>query len=155
MRVRVYVNVCFGVFFLKHKTAYEMRSSDWSSDLCSSDLSLGRGQHRRAAAGPLRRGAAFGIGDIAGGLHEGCELVIRHFVRLHGETVDMQRDLGPFLGIARRGTLDEAPRGNRYEAADALRRNTAGDLVAAAAARRHERRGSEGERKSTRLNSSH
>src|SRR3546814_17013622 len=27
---------CF--FFFKHKTAYEMRISDWSSDVCSSDL---------------------------------------------------------------------------------------------------------------------
>src|SRR3546814_10420451 len=26
------------VFFFKQKTAYEMRSSDWSSDVCSSDL---------------------------------------------------------------------------------------------------------------------
>src|SRR3546814_14765291 len=26
------------MFFLKQKTAYEMRSSDWSSDVCSSDL---------------------------------------------------------------------------------------------------------------------
>src|SRR3546814_8353656 len=26
------------VFFLKQKTAYEMRISDWSSDVCSSDL---------------------------------------------------------------------------------------------------------------------
>src|SRR3546814_3170318 len=25
-------------FFIKHKTAYEMRISDWSSDVCSSDL---------------------------------------------------------------------------------------------------------------------
>src|SRR3546814_3278982 len=30
--------VCFGVFFFKQKTAYEMRISDWSSDVCSSDL---------------------------------------------------------------------------------------------------------------------
>src|SRR3546814_16030528 len=29
--------VCF-VFFFKQKTAYEMRISDWSSDVCSSDL---------------------------------------------------------------------------------------------------------------------
>src|SRR3546814_1971755 len=28
----------FGVFFSKQKTAYEMRISDWSSDVCSSDL---------------------------------------------------------------------------------------------------------------------
>src|SRR3546814_6336822 len=31
--------VCFAfVFFFKQKTAYEMRISDWSSDVCSSDL---------------------------------------------------------------------------------------------------------------------
>src|SRR3546814_2360709 len=29
--------VCI-VFFFKQKTAYEMRISDWSSDVCSSDL---------------------------------------------------------------------------------------------------------------------
>src|SRR3546814_3601712 len=29
------------LFFLKHKTAYELRISDWSSDVCSSDLSPG------------------------------------------------------------------------------------------------------------------
>src|SRR3546814_967252 len=28
------------VFFFKQKTAYEMRISDWSSDVCSSDLSV-------------------------------------------------------------------------------------------------------------------
>src|SRR3546814_7946424 len=30
--------VCVFVFFLKQKTAYELRISDWSSDVCSSDL---------------------------------------------------------------------------------------------------------------------
>src|SRR3546814_3104940 len=29
------VQICF---FFKHKTAYEMRIGDWSSDVCSSDL---------------------------------------------------------------------------------------------------------------------
>src|SRR3546814_1610125 len=33
-------SVYFGVFFFKQKTAYEMRISDWSSDVCSSDLEL-------------------------------------------------------------------------------------------------------------------
>src|SRR3546814_1695189 len=32
----MYVVFCF--FFFKQKTAYEMRISDWSSDVCSSDL---------------------------------------------------------------------------------------------------------------------
>src|SRR3546814_1769023 len=31
-------------FFFKQKTAYEMRISDWSSDVCSSDLVPGRRQ---------------------------------------------------------------------------------------------------------------
>src|SRR3546814_3234441 len=30
--------LCFVFFFFKQKTAYEMRISDWSSDVCSSDL---------------------------------------------------------------------------------------------------------------------
>src|SRR3546814_5982786 len=30
------------VFFFKQKTAYEMRISDWSSDVCSSDLTAKR-----------------------------------------------------------------------------------------------------------------
>src|SRR3546814_1538422 len=32
-------------FFFKHKTAYEMRISDWSSDVCSSDLPLKQKSH--------------------------------------------------------------------------------------------------------------
>src|SRR3546814_9595844 len=35
-----YCLFCF--FFFKQKTAYEMRISDWSSDVCSSDLRAGR-----------------------------------------------------------------------------------------------------------------
>src|SRR3546814_2862118 len=32
--------ISFFLFFFKQKTAYEMRISDWSSDVCSSDLKL-------------------------------------------------------------------------------------------------------------------
>src|SRR3546814_6995793 len=32
------VSICVVFFFFKQKTAYEMRISDWSSDVCSSDL---------------------------------------------------------------------------------------------------------------------
>src|SRR3546814_7572480 len=39
------VSPCFVfVFFFKQKTAYEMRISDWSSDVCSSDLIAGEPQ---------------------------------------------------------------------------------------------------------------
>src|SRR3546814_9233379 len=33
-----FVRIVFICFFFKQKTAYEMRISDWSSDVCSSDL---------------------------------------------------------------------------------------------------------------------
>src|SRR3546814_3238833 len=38
MSVVIYVSYCLFVFCFKQKTAYEMRISDWSSDVCSSDL---------------------------------------------------------------------------------------------------------------------
>src|SRR3546814_1632715 len=34
------VSILFVFFFFKQKTAYEMRISDWSSDVCSSDLEM-------------------------------------------------------------------------------------------------------------------
>src|SRR3546814_891318 len=40
-------------FFFKQKTAYEMRISDWSSGVCSSDL---RGRRRPAASDDQHRG---------------------------------------------------------------------------------------------------
>src|SRR3546814_5338720 len=42
-----------GFFFLKHKTEYEVRMSDWSSDVCSSDLVA-----QRDAAWCCRKGTA-------------------------------------------------------------------------------------------------
>src|SRR3546814_6601757 len=36
--ISIYSYGKFIVFFFKQKTAYEMRISDWSSDVCSSDL---------------------------------------------------------------------------------------------------------------------
>src|SRR3546814_4937999 len=37
---RVRYSIVVNVFFFKQKTAYEMRISDWSSDVCSSDLQV-------------------------------------------------------------------------------------------------------------------
>src|SRR3546814_9373054 len=69
------------VFFFKQKTAYEMRISDWSSDVCSSDLAdrrpyrldalveQGRDeQHlrrpfRMARPHQVQRGAVIGLGQ--------------------------------------------------------------------------------------------
>src|SRR3546814_5363611 len=56
-----YLFMIFYFFFFKQKTAYEMRISDWSSDVCSSDLAelvaalLHRNEGRRAGLGGLLR----------------------------------------------------------------------------------------------------
>src|SRR3546814_1898689 len=52
----------FFFFFFKQKTAYEMRISDWSSDVCSSDLLLGL-LFGEADAGDLRM-AVGAAGDL-------------------------------------------------------------------------------------------
>src|SRR3546814_5578297 len=54
IRVQAFaITFCHGFFFFKQKTAYEMRISDWSSDVCSSDLLC----LARAGAGHGRTGA--------------------------------------------------------------------------------------------------
>src|SRR3546814_204605 len=69
------------VFFFKQKTAYEMRISDWSSDVCSSDLGDGDRARLLADAGIIRNrlkvdaaihnaGVIRGLRDSHGGFAE-------------------------------------------------------------------------------------
>src|SRR3546814_7022303 len=54
----------FVFFFFKQKTAYEMRISDWSSDVCSSDL---HGTFRPSHLKPVRdvtRITVYTIGQV-------------------------------------------------------------------------------------------
>src|SRR3546814_4264279 len=56
---------CF--FFFKQKTAYEVRISDWSSDVCSSDLFDAQRQHAVEEAGDRRQvllEAAVLVGEV-------------------------------------------------------------------------------------------
>src|SRR3546814_8507498 len=46
----VAVSFCCGVFFFKQKTAYEIRISDWSSDVCSSDFASKSSQNSSKVA---------------------------------------------------------------------------------------------------------
>src|SRR3546814_16397751 len=51
------MEICGYVFFVKQKTAYEVRISDWSSDVCSSDLlHVGRVAARQLANPGVRTG---------------------------------------------------------------------------------------------------
>src|SRR3546814_927183 len=64
----------FLFFFFKQKTAYEMRISDWSSDVCSSDLHPGvlPGRHGTAVVG-ARPAARGGCAGAAARLTAACE----------------------------------------------------------------------------------
>src|SRR3546814_5992424 len=51
--------MCIVTFFFKQKTAYEMRISDWSSDVCSSDLiGVLDDEHGHSGIGDMRLSAA-------------------------------------------------------------------------------------------------
>src|SRR3546814_2727458 len=66
-------------FFVKQKTAYEMRISDWSSDVCSSDLRVSaRSLDHAAARSPL-------------------EMAVERFARVTKEIVDVRRAGGKEL----------------------------------------------------------
>src|SRR3546814_5447506 len=51
----------FVVFFFKQKTAYEMRISDWSSDVCSSDLRRRSGKCADLFAGNFPAGSSLAL----------------------------------------------------------------------------------------------
>src|SRR3546814_18433050 len=57
----------FLFFFFKQKTAYEMRISDWSSDVCSSDLGLSQPYPYGAARLRARRISLFRLSAAAAG----------------------------------------------------------------------------------------
>src|SRR3546814_3207359 len=57
----------FFFFFFKQKTAYEMRISDWSSDVCSSDLSPHSAFRASRRGGPENRAHPLPAIHIGGG----------------------------------------------------------------------------------------
>src|SRR3546814_7910064 len=54
-------------FFFKQKTAYEMRISDWSSDVCSSDLKTAVVASAMADVGDTRRALTILRPHVTGG----------------------------------------------------------------------------------------
>src|SRR3546814_5057000 len=78
------------VFFFKQKTAYEVRISDWSSDVCSSDLAPLR--QEEVAANAARHA---GIIDLLRGIgqtetDEGArrdDPAARRFIRIQGVAI--------------------------------------------------------------------
>src|SRR3546814_1406840 len=76
------------VFFFKQKTAYEMRISDWSSDVCSSDLAdqhhqrIGRSLAEHGPGGRSPQRASLAIARLA---LQRAQLACRDFVDRLGE----------------------------------------------------------------------
>src|SRR3546814_15605059 len=68
------------IFFFKQKTAYEMRISDWSSDVCSSDLC------------PHRGATGFAVGGGAGIDPCVCPRTLRPVAAREHELVDAGSD---------------------------------------------------------------
>src|SRR3546814_3990037 len=69
------------VFFFKQKTAYEMRISDWSSDVCSSDRYPSRDQ---------RQAERQAITGIAVGPFGNQQIIANKQARLHGFRRDVE-----------------------------------------------------------------
>src|SRR3546814_4498013 len=51
--------ISFHFFFFKHKTAYDLRISDWSSDVCSSDLIATKAAARKPERAAVDRDEIF------------------------------------------------------------------------------------------------
>src|SRR3546814_6066642 len=72
-------------FFFKQKTAYERRSSDWSSDVCSSGLAGGRGSQESSMAKVAVSEALYRVADrsvqILGGLGVTRDTIVERVFR--------------------------------------------------------------------------
>src|SRR3546814_3937148 len=96
MRCALALCYLFFVFFFKQKTAYEMRISDWSSDVCSSDLEL----KICLAPGAMRCGTRRGGYEVDGSIFA-------------MEGISERRD--PGLGHRAHGVKRDRPGGTRSE----------------------------------------
>src|SRR3546814_3437876 len=113
--VKTFVLVVF--FFFKQKTAYEMRISDWSSDVCSSDLLLLTAEVRSTPVFS-RRPSPQGEG---GRLEY---LVVRHSDRksvVSGKSVSVRVDLGGRRIIKKKKGLDHDGNGVRHSDSASVR----------------------------------
>src|SRR3546814_10675592 len=64
MFIRMLCLLFFYVFFFKQKTSYEMRISDWSSDVCSSYLIAEKSVPKMMLFSPPREGGAIAVRSL-------------------------------------------------------------------------------------------
>src|SRR3546814_13298727 len=92
-------------FFFKQKTAYEMRISDWSSDVCSSDLPFAQDGRRGGRQPGVERTLAPQMGYMRGANHD---------LGGHAPHVD--------AGAAADATLDQGDAGTAFHCLEGGRR---------------------------------
>src|SRR3546814_20063454 len=80
--------MCIAFFFFKQKTAYEMRISDWSSDVCSSDLHAVHGRQELVHVGDAVLEQVADPGGVVG--EEVGRVALLHVLRQHEDA-----ELGP------------------------------------------------------------
>src|SRR3546814_4119913 len=119
------LELCLVVFFFKQKTAYEMRISDWSSDVCSSDFG--------GLADQMPRHKNIRCHAICLNLHGAAQIAAIHGVVCYAVTnqIAVKGEVGDLMGNA------EPPANSGVASIHINREATFSD------------------RKSTRLNSSH
>src|SRR3546814_18980486 len=121
----LYIIDVFVLFFFKQKTAYEMRISDWSSDVCSSDLPdpdldavrAGIDQcARRLGRGDVAGNDLHRIGQLLDPLDRAGDLAVMAVRGIDDDEIDLRIDQrrgppAPFLaaGGCRRHTPAPAP----------------------------------------------
>src|SRR3546814_5412109 len=104
---------CYVFFFFKQKTAYEMRISDWSSDVCSSDLARQRAGDRRPRLAIGRAGRKEEIVAVVFEDHRLCRRAARR--------VEAPRPVAR-QGAADAGKLDRQVAGDEILVPDGRRR---------------------------------
>src|SRR3546814_10758994 len=87
------LSCCF-FFFFKQKTAYELRISDWSSDVCSSDLIGGRNLGPRPMELLLMGVGACSAVDVTLILKKSRQQVSDCWVELEAERRSAERRVG-------------------------------------------------------------
>src|SRR3546814_3467913 len=131
-------------FFCKQKTAYEMRISDWSSDVCSSDLALQRETtHFWNWRGEKPNGKAKSTGRMAWGVTMADGTPVLGNVELKGRAL--------MLAVT---SAERAKRGTAL-INDALAGLVGSPLTTIETVEQAMAARAEGDRKSTRLNSRH
>src|SRR3546814_3685899 len=83
------------IFFFKQKTAYEMRISDWSSDVCSSDLDMGDNLNIHPVTLPLYIGSQLGF--LAVYLLTDYDTLVRHTLLAHHTALIGRRDMEAWI----------------------------------------------------------